>query len=265
MIKVGLNGYGRIGRYFAELASKNSDIDLTINHLREDSRVRNNILTINGYEIPWITSPKDLKFSEIHWKGLDCIVEAAIVASREQLEQHLENARYVIMTGTPRIPVFTYNAGFPELFDGSQRIIGFGDDRAQIAGPLIRVLRDEYECRQFFVSTARPTYSATERKERVDSLGDNKRFAPDVEVCEVLHLDPNLESCRMTLVCRVDGDNEAEIIEKVHERFPQFKSQITIPEKRYTQKMSFSIEYDPIKPYTDLLYEFVRNHYITGA
>jgi len=257
MLRIGLNGYGRIGRYFSELASKTHEIELTINHIREDPRVSNGKLNIDGYRINWITSQKDIKFSDIPWSGLDCIIEAAIVASTEQLEDHLKNANYVVMTGTPKNPVFTYNQGFNDSFDGSQKIIGFGDDRAQIAGPLIRVLRDNYCCRKVFISTVRPPYTS-ESDKRVDTIGDSKRFVQDVEVCEILHFDPNSTLCKMILVCDVERDKEADVIQRVRKRFPSFNVEIIPVEKRYTGRMSFAIEYDPVMPYTKLLYDFVR-------
>ncbi len=239
--------------------------------------VRNGKLDLNGYEIKWITSSRDTRFADISWQGLDCIIEAAKVATVEELQEHKTKAKYVIMTGTPKpsedtnikhrmqeVPVFSYTEGFKERFHRSQDIICLGEDRTQITVPLLRILNEDYGCRRAFISSVRPYYRLRDDQiidsvGRIDSLGDSKRFISGIEIYEALHFEQNRELCRMILIGDIPGNEEKEraVIEEMKKRFPIIDAEITPARKKHTDRMGFSIEYDPIKSYTEILYDLV--------
>ena len=131
MIKVGINGFGRIGRFVFRAAMKRNDIQIVgINDLCPvdylaymlkydtmhgqfdgsiEADVENSKLIVNGQAIR-ITAernPADLKWNEV---GAEYVVESTgLFLSKDKAQAHIEaGAKYVVIHGAvahPKIPI----------------------------------------------------------------------------------------------------------------------------------------------------------------
>ena len=130
MIKVGINGFGRIGRFVFRAAMKRNDIQIVgINDLCPvdylaymlkydtmhgqfdgtiEADVENSKLIVNGQAIR-ITAernPADLKWNEV---GAEYVVESTgLFLSKDKAQAHIEaGAKYVVMSAPSSFAVLT--------------------------------------------------------------------------------------------------------------------------------------------------------------
>ena len=122
-LRVGINGFGRIGRSVFRILSDRDDIEVVaVNDLYEnqqlayllkydtvmgvldkDVSVEGDLMFVNGDRIAMIDemNPADLPWADL---GVDVVVESTgVFRLREQLEKHLEaGAKRVILTVPPK-------------------------------------------------------------------------------------------------------------------------------------------------------------------
>ena len=165
-IKVGINGFGRIGRIVFRAAQKRSDIEIVgINDLLDaeymaymlkyDSthgrfdgtvEVKDGHLVVNGKTIR-VTAEKDpanLKWNEI---GVDVVAEATgIFLTDETARKHITaGAKKVVLTGPSKdnTPMFVRGANF-ETYAG-QDIVSNASCTTNCLAPLAKALNDAFE------------------------------------------------------------------------------------------------------------------------
>ena len=186
-IRVGINGFGRIGRMVFRAAVQNfSDIEIVgINDLLEpdylaymlryDSvhgrfkgvvSVEGSTLIVNGKKIRLtaIKDPAELKWNEV---GADVVVEATgLFLTKEACEKHIAaGARKVIMSAPSKddTPMFVY--GVNDRTYAGQNIVSNASCTTNCLAPVAKVLNDNFGIKRGLMTTV---HSATATQKTVD-------------------------------------------------------------------------------------------------
>ena len=166
MIKVGINGFGRIGRFVFRAAQKRSDIEIVgINdlldaeymaymlkydtmHGRFDGtvEVKDGNLVVNGKTIRVTAerNPADLKWSEI---GAEYVVESTgLFLSKDKAQGHIDaGAKYVVMSAPSKddTPMFVCGVNTDKYVKGTQ-FVSNASCTTNCLAPLAKVLHDNF-------------------------------------------------------------------------------------------------------------------------
>ncbi|CAH1213409.1 glyceraldehyde-3-phosphate dehydrogenase A [Candidatus Nitrotoga sp. BS] len=187
-IKVGINGFGRIGRMVFRAAVKNfKDIEIVgINDLLEpdylaymlsfDSvhgrfdgtvSIEGNTLVVNGKKIRLtaIKDPAELKWNEV---GADIVIESTgLFLTKETCEKHITaGAKKVIMSAPSKddTPMFVY--GVNDKTYANQTIISNASCTTNCLAPVAKVLNDTWGIKRGLMTTI---HAATATQKTVDS------------------------------------------------------------------------------------------------
>ncbi len=184
-IKVGVNGFGRIGRYFTRIALKNSNIEIvaindlapvkTLAHLLKYDSVHGrfqgkistteNEIVADGRKIK-IVSHKNP--AEIPWKdlGVDIVVESTgLFLTREKASAHLQaGAKKVILSAPPdsadiKAIVMGVN---DSILNGSEDIISNASCTTNSAAPLVAVMKKLGKIESCYITTVH-SYTTDQR------------------------------------------------------------------------------------------------------
>ena len=183
-IKVGINGFGRIGRMVFRAAAQNfPDIEIVgINDLLEpdylaymlkyDSvhgqfkgsiAVEGNTLVVNGKKIRLtaVKDPAELKWGEI---GADIVVEATgLFLTKETAQKHIDaGAKKVIMSAPSKddTPMFVF--GVNDKTYAGQAIISNASCTTNCLAPIAKVLNDNFGIKRGLMTTVHAT-TATQK------------------------------------------------------------------------------------------------------
>ncbi|MFO1338353.1 MAG: type I glyceraldehyde-3-phosphate dehydrogenase [Burkholderiaceae bacterium] len=184
-IKIGINGFGRIGRMVFRAAVQNfaNDIEVVgINDLLEpdylaymlkydsvhgrfkgDVAVDGNTLIVNGKKIRLtaVKDPAELKWGEV---GADIVVESTgLFLTKETAEKHLAaGAKKVIMSAPSKddTPMFVY--GVNDKSYAGQAIISNASCTTNCLAPVAKVLHDAFGIKRGLMTTVHAT-TATQK------------------------------------------------------------------------------------------------------
>ena len=187
-IKIGINGFGRIGRMVFRAAVQNfaNDIEIVgINDLLEpdylaymlkydsvhgrfkgDVAVEGNTLVVNGKPIRLtaVKNPAELKWDEV---GADIVIESTgLFLTKETAEAHLNaGAKKVILSAPSKddTPMFVYGVNH-ETYDG-QAIISNASCTTNCLAPVAKVLNDSFGIKRGLMTTV---HAATATQKTVD-------------------------------------------------------------------------------------------------
>ena len=186
-IKIGINGFGRIGRMVFRAAVQNfSDIEIVgINDLLEpdylaymlqyDSvhgrfkgtvSVEGNMLIVNGKKIRLTQErdPANLKWNEV---GADVVIEATgLFLTKETAQKHIDaGAKKVIMSAPSKddTPMFVY--GVNDATYTGQTIISNASCTTNCLAPVAKVLNDNFGIKRGLMTTV---HAATATQKTVD-------------------------------------------------------------------------------------------------
>jgi glyceraldehyde 3-phosphate dehydrogenase len=186
-IRVGINGFGRIGRMVFRAAVQDfSDIEIVgINDLLEPNylaymlqfdsvhgrfkgtiSVEGNTLVVNGKKIRLtaVKDPAELKWNEI---GADIIVEATgLFLTKETCEKHIAaGAKKVIMSAPSKddTPMFVY--GVNDKTYAGQAIVSNASCTTNCLAPVAKVLNDTFGIKRGLMTTV---HAATATQKTVD-------------------------------------------------------------------------------------------------
>ena len=185
-IKVGINGFGRIGRMVFRAAQEFKDIEIVgINDLLEpdylaymltyDSvhgrfqgqvSVDGNTLVVNGKKIRLtaVKDPAELKWKEI---GADVVIESTgLFLTKETAEKHLAaGAKKVIMSAPSKddTPMFVF--GVNDQSYAGQSIISNASCTTNCLAPVAKVLHDNFGIKRGLMTTV---HAATATQKTVD-------------------------------------------------------------------------------------------------
>ncbi|MCW8108646.1 type I glyceraldehyde-3-phosphate dehydrogenase [Alteromonas ponticola] len=182
-IRVGINGFGRIGRLVLRAAMERSDIEIVaVNDLLEtdyiaymlkyDSthgkfrgtiEVDNHNLIVNGQRIR-VTNEKDpakLKWDEVE---ADVVVEATgLFLTSETAEKHLQaGAKKVVMSAPSKDNTPMFVMGVNEKDYAGERIVSNASCTTNCLAPLAKVLNDNFGIKDGLMTTVHAT-TATQK------------------------------------------------------------------------------------------------------
>ena len=189
MIKVGINGFGRIGRFVFRAAQTRSDIEIVgINDLCPvdylaymlkydtmhgqfegtiEADVENSKLIVNGKAIRVTAerNPADLKWDEI---GAEYVVESTgLFLSKDKAQAHLEaGAKYVVMSAPSKddTPMFVCGVNFDKYVKGTQ-FVSNASCTTNCLAPIAKVLNDKFGIVKGLMTTV---HAATATQKTVD-------------------------------------------------------------------------------------------------
>lgn len=176
MIRIAINGFGRVGRTFTRALQQYPNIELiaindladtkTLTHLLKYDSIygkyngtvtsNNDHIIINGKSIK-IFNEKEPK--NIPWAALniDVVIEATgIFLTKELASGHLQaGAKKVILSAPPKSDhVKTVVLGInDEIIDGSEQIISNASCTTNAAAPLVKILHDFYHIESAYITT----------------------------------------------------------------------------------------------------------------
>jgi len=192
MIKIGINGFGRIGRLAFRIATQREnvqvvgindllDVDYLAYMLKYDSvhgqfdgdvEVKNGKLIVNGNEVR-ITAerdPENLKWDEI---GADYVIEATgIFKSKEQAGKHITAGAKKVIISAPSAdaPMFVMGVNHKEL-KATDTVFSNASCTTNCLAPLAKVLHDNFEITDGLMTTIHAT-TATQKTVDGPSMKD---------------------------------------------------------------------------------------------
>ncbi|WP_348666112.1 type I glyceraldehyde-3-phosphate dehydrogenase [Arsenophonus symbiont of Ornithomya chloropus] len=163
-IKVGINGFGRIGRMVFRAAQKRKDIEivaindiLDINYiahmLKYDSthgrfngiiEVKNNYLLVNGKSV-WCTAEKNL--DNLYWNTVDVVVESTgVFLNDKTARKHIicGKAKKVVLTGPSKDETPMFVMGVNHNTYNNQDIISNASCTTNCLAPLVKVIHEKF-------------------------------------------------------------------------------------------------------------------------
>lgn len=186
MIKIGINGFGRIGRLIFRIASQREniqvvaindllDVDYLAYMLQYDSvhgkfdgevSVQNGKLIVNGNEVRVTTerNPENLKWNEV---GAEYVVECTgIFKTLESAQQHITaGAKKVIISApSPDAPMFVMGVNHTQL-KATNTIFSNASCTTNCLAPIAKVLHDHFEITDGLMTTI---HAATATQKTVD-------------------------------------------------------------------------------------------------
>ena len=195
MIKVGINGFGRIGRFVFRAAQTRNDIEIVgINDLCPvdylaymlkydtmhgqfdgtiEADVENSKLIVNGNEIRVTAerNPADLKWDEV---GAEYVVESTgLFLSKDKAQAHIEaGAKYVVMSAPSKddTPMFVCGVNFDKYVKGTQ-FVSNASCTTNCLAPIAKVLNDKWGIKEGLMTTVHAT-TATQKTVDGPSLKD---------------------------------------------------------------------------------------------
>jgi len=195
MIKVGINGFGRIGRFVFRAAMERNDIQIVgINDLCPvdylaymlkydtmhgqfngtiEADVENSKLIVNGQAIR-ITAernPADLKWNEV---GAEYVVESTgLFLSKDKAQAHIEaGAKYVVMSAPSKddTPMFVCGVNEKTYVKGTQ-FVSNASCTTNCLAPIAKVLNDKFGILDGLMTTVHST-TATQKTVDGPSMKD---------------------------------------------------------------------------------------------
>ncbi len=187
-IKIGINGFGRIGRIVFRAAMQNfKDIEVVgINdllepeylaymlrfdsvhgHFKGDVAVEGNMLVVNGKKIRLsaVKDPAELKWNEV---GADIVIEATgLFLTKEAAQKHISaGAKKVIMSAPSKddTPMFVFGVNHSSY--AGQAIISNASCTTNCLAPVAKVLNDNWGVKRGLMTTV---HAATATQKTVDS------------------------------------------------------------------------------------------------
>jgi len=178
MLKIGINGFGRIGRMVLRAALNRNDVQvvaindlLDVNHLayllkydsvhgvcKAEIKVSNGNLVVNNNEIS-ISAERDP--SLINWenRGVEIALECTgIFTSLEKANLHIEGGakKVVISAPSPDAPMYVMGVNHNELTK-DEMIISNASCTTNCLAPLVKVLNDKFGVAEALMTTVHAT------------------------------------------------------------------------------------------------------------
>ena len=179
MIKVGINGFGRIGRLAFRIASQRKNVQIVgINDLLGadylaymlkydsvhgrfdgDVSVKDGNLVVNGNEIRVSAerNPEDLKWDAI---GAEYVIEATgLFTTKEKAGMHVTGGakKVIISAPSPDAPMFVMGVNHTEL-KADESVFSNASCTTNCLAPIAKVLHDNFEITDGLMTTIHATW-----------------------------------------------------------------------------------------------------------
>ncbi|MEY4604064.1 MAG: hypothetical protein RIT43_1356 [Bacteroidota bacterium] len=186
MKKIGVNGFGRIGRYFTRLCLDSSEVEValvndvsdirTLAHLlkydsvhrqlKHDFHIEGNSLHFsNGTEIKFVQfkNPEEIPWGEY---GVETVVESTgLFLTTDTASKHLlGGAKRVVISApanTEEIPTVVLGVN-DDILKGDEKIISNASCTTNNAAPMVKVLRELCEIESAYITTVH-SYTSDQR------------------------------------------------------------------------------------------------------
>ena len=194
MLKIGINGFGRIGKMFFRLSLLENDIkvvaindlisiedlyhfmkyDSVHGNIKHDIELKENSISVNGYDIK-ISSEKNPK--NIGWADsqVDLVLESTgIFLTQESAAQHIHAGASKVLLSAPskdQTPMFVYGVNH-NTYDDSMKIISNASCTTNCLAPIAKLVNDNFGIQSGVMTTV---HSATATQNVVDSISSNNR------------------------------------------------------------------------------------------
>lgn len=174
MIRVGINGFGRIGRMFLRIAESSQNIRVvqindiadapTLAHLLKYDSVHGRfpgeveageeLIRVNGRDVRLTHALSPL---EITWAECDVILESTgKFKTRSLLEGHLQpGVQSVVLSAPPadsEVPMVVLGVN-DEILDSNPRILSNASCTTNCAAPMIKVIRENFGVEHAYITT----------------------------------------------------------------------------------------------------------------
>ena len=164
MIRVGINGFGRIGRLVFRAAQKRNDIEIVgINDLID--------VEYMAYMLRYDTNPADLKWNEV---GAEYVVESTgLFLTKEKAQGHIDaGAKYVVMSAPSKddTPMFVCGVNTDSYVKGTQ-FVSNASCTTNCLAPIAKVLNDVFGIEDGLMTTVHST-TATQKTVDGPSMKD---------------------------------------------------------------------------------------------
>jgi len=178
MIKIGINGFGRIGRMVFRASLERKDVKvvgindlLEVEHLayllkydsvhgtcKAEIEIKNGNLLVDG-DIIRITSEKDPK--QIGWDAIDVDIAlecTGIFTSLEKAQSHIDGGakKVVISAPSPDAPMFVMGVNHHEV-NKDQIIVSNASCTTNCLAPVVKVLNDKFGVEEALMTTVHAT------------------------------------------------------------------------------------------------------------
>ena len=195
MTKIGINGFGRIGRFVFRAAQTRDDIQVVgINDLCPvdylaymlkydtmhgafkgtiEADVENSLLIVNGQKIRVTAerNPADLKWNEVE---AEYVVESTgLFLTQEKAQAHIQaSAKYVVMSAPSKdaTPMFVCGVNFDKYVKGTQ-FVSNASCTTNCLAPIAKVLNDKFGITDGLMTTVHST-TATQKTVDGPSMKD---------------------------------------------------------------------------------------------
>ena len=194
MTKIGINGFGRIGRFVFRASTKRDDIEVVaINDLLPvdymaymlkydtmhgrfegtvDYDMEKSLLIVNGKQIR-VTACKDPK--EIGWGavGAEYVVESTgLFLTKEKAQAHIDaGAKYVVMSAPSKDDTPMFVVGVNDQTYAGQQFVSNASCTTNCLAPLAKVLNDKFGIVEGLMTTVHST-TATQKTVDGPSMKD---------------------------------------------------------------------------------------------
>ncbi len=186
MKKIGVNGFGRIGRYFTRMVLERDDIEVavvndladveTLAHLFKYDSVHgrlkyrftiegNTLIFENGKRISFVSerSPEQIPWGDF---GVTAVLESTgIFRTRELAGKHLHSGVERVVLSAPSkdslIPTVVLGVN-EDMIDWSDAIISNASCTTNSAAPMVKVIREMCEIQSAFITTVH-SYTSDQR------------------------------------------------------------------------------------------------------
>ncbi|MCL6457163.1 MAG: type I glyceraldehyde-3-phosphate dehydrogenase [Gorillibacterium sp.] len=174
-VKVGINGFGRIGRLAfrriqevqgievvaindltdAKMLAHLLKYDTTQGSFKGDVEVHDGFFKVNGKEVKVLANanPEELPWGEL---GVDIVLECTgFFVSQEAAEKHLKGGAKKVVISAPAtgdVKTVVYNVNH-EILDGTETVISGASCTTNCLAPMAKVLQDNYGIAQGLMTT----------------------------------------------------------------------------------------------------------------
>ncbi len=196
MLKIGINGYGRIGRNVHRLLMNNPNVQVVAINTRADTKMRTHLLkydslhgkanaeishegdiiTVNGQEVKnlSIKDAKDIPWGEL---GVDVVLESTGRAKTHEIaSEHLKGGAKKVLVSAPmkdNTPTFVFGVNEEGITD-DLKVISNASCTTNCIAPVLKIIGEEYGIENVFITSI---HSFTHSQNLLDNSGRDLRRA----------------------------------------------------------------------------------------
>ncbi len=208
MIKVGINGFGRIGRVLTRLILKSKDFkllainDIYDNNMRKYLFEHDSVYGSTNYNLDKVRLLSQPNIKDIPWQDVDIVFECSgKFSKKEELDYHLKNgAKKVILSAfSNSIPI--YICGFNDNLYKNENIISNSSCTANCVVPILHIIDKNFGVEKCNITTV---HSWTIDQNLLDNKNKDLRRARSAPN-NIIPLDSNVANATSFVMPHLKG------------------------------------------------------------